>query len=32
VIEAIGEDSSSGLAGLEGGLFELRNALVDERP
>ena len=31
VIEAIGGDRR-GLAGLEGGLYELRNALVDEMP
>jgi hypothetical protein len=32
VIEAIGADSRAGLVGLEGGLFELRNALVDGLP
>jgi hypothetical protein len=32
VIESIGRESSSGLVGLEGGLYELRNALVDEMP
>jgi hypothetical protein len=30
VIEMIGKDSTEGLAGLEGGLVELRDALVDE--
>jgi hypothetical protein len=30
VIESIGSNSSGGLRGLEGGLFELRNALRDE--